>query len=90
MKAWVTLKPGEAFKLQPGEYNQVLKKHLYGDEVWCNWRCPTCEANLSISRKAHTVNYLGELTPMVMCPRKCGFSHWVILDEWVPESEGSA
>jgi hypothetical protein len=91
MKAWVTLvRQPDSTQLKAGEYTQILKKHLYGDELWCHWRCPTCSAYLSIGKKYHIINYLGEVDPMVVCPKKCGFTSWVQLEDWLPEAMGKA
>jgi hypothetical protein len=43
-----------------------------------------------ISKRYHSINYLGEIHPMVMCPAKCGFSNWVLLENWVPDAQGQA
>lgn len=85
-----TLKRNHVDELKPGEYMQVLKNHLYGDIVWCNWVCPKCNTPLSIGRKFHDVSYLGVVTPRVSCPRVCGFVDWVTLEDWIPEALGLA
>lgn len=89
MKDWVTLARVSS-NPQAGEYAPAYKRYSHGTEIWCSWGCPTCQTILSIGKNYHTVNYLGEVYPMVACPRSCGFSNWVKLEDWVPEAQGQA
>ena len=89
MKDWVVLQRTKG-EPKSGEYAQVYKSHPYGLEIWCTWVCPECVAKLSLGRKYHTINYLGEADPMVTCPKKCGFTRWIKLEDWIPEAMGNA
>jgi hypothetical protein len=85
MKAWVTLHKAEVL-LKSGEYTPTPRSSV----SICQFNCPTCNMQAMISKRYHSINYLGEIHPMVMCPAKCGFSNWVLLENWVPDAQGQA
>ncbi len=75
--------------LLPGEYRQILRKHLHGAVSHCVWRCTYCKGLGSLRRSVHAIDHEGVVTPGVMCPN-CDQNNALVLADWVPESAGSA
>ena len=42
--------------------------------------CPKCGKPASITK--HNISMTGKVAPSVVCPYKCGFHEWIILDGW--------
>lgn len=72
----------------PGEY--IIARST---DHWATYRCPVCNGMITLSKRAHTVNYNGNVSPGVICPYKtnrCDFNSPVLLEGWIPEAKGSA
>lgn len=73
--------------LQPGEYRQPPGGDL---APWAIVRCPKCQGASAIGRRVHQVDAMGAVAPAATCPHGCGWTAKVVMDGWVPESEGDA
>lgn len=50
--------------------------------------CPTCGGRILLL--AHRIAVAGDVAPSVICPRRCGFHEFVILDQWGNDGEAQS
>lgn len=77
----------DALDLRPGQYQQPTVKN---SDVWCVVGCPKCGTLCMVLRHMHSVNWVGDVSPGVTCPSKCGLQASLYLEGWIPEAKGQA
>lgn len=69
----------EKFPPQPGQY------HI-GPDGYVMICCPQCKVLSPIKAPVHTIDDNGAVTPSVVCPMRCGYHKYIVLDGYPGDS----